>query len=110
MKKLLGMSLAAAMAPATSSMAHAEDLRFDLANNTSVALVELFMSPTDVDNWEEDVLGSEVLMPGETAAVTVADGRRNCVYDILGVFADDDEVEDYGIDLCELAAYEFYEK
>ncbi len=110
MKHFLGLPLAAALTFATASLAQAEDLLFELVNDTSVALVELYISPTNVDNWEEDVLGSEVLLPGEAIDIVIADGRRDCVYDILGVFADDDEVEGYEVDLCELEGYTFYEE
>lgn len=110
MKHFLGLPLAATLMFATASLAHAEDLEFELANETIVTLVELYISPTNIDDWEEDFLGSEVLLAGEVSLVTIAGGRSDCVYDILGVFADDDEVEDYEVNLCELEAYTFYEE
>jgi hypothetical protein len=110
MKHFLQLSIAAAMTMATATLAHADDLLFELANETSVPLVELFISPNSLPDWEDDVLGSDVVMPGEVVDVLIADGRRDCVYDILGVFADDDEVEDYQVDLCELESYTFYEE
>ena len=90
-------------------MAQAQDLSFPLSNDTSVTLWELYMSPSNVNSWEEDILGANVLGPGETTNVIIADGRADCIYDIRGVFADGDVVEDWGVDLCDVGSYSFYE-
>jgi len=37
--------------------------------------------------------------------VTIADGSDQCVYDFRFVFEDGDVVEDFGVDICELAEY-----
>lgn len=71
--------------------------------------MEFYISPTDVDDWEEDLLGSNYLAAGYEISVTIADGRTTCIYDILGVFRDGDSVEDYGIDICTMGGYAFYE-
>ena len=97
------------MAFATNAIALATDLNFQLFNNTSATLMELYMSPTDLDDWEEDILGPNVLAPQERGNVTIADGRETCMYDILGIFDDDEQVEDYQVDLCELESYSFTE-
>lgn len=84
---------------------------FDLSNNTSVTLTELYISPTFADNWEEDILDTTTLPAGSSIEVTIDDGRDTCMYDVLGVFADGDKVEDYEVDICELVntGYQFYE-
>jgi hypothetical protein len=94
---------------ASSGIAFAEDLTFTLYNETSATLMYLYISPTNVDDWEEDVLGNDILDPGESGEVTIADDRRTCIYDILGVFDDGDQVEDYKINLCTLGSYSFTE-
>ena len=98
-----------ALALAWVPMAQAQDLAFPLSNDTSVTLMELYMSPSNVDVWEEDMLGTSVLGAGETADVVIADGRSDCIYDIRGVLADGDVVEDWGVDLCDLGSYAFIE-
>ena len=84
---------------------------FDLSNNTSVTLTELYISPTFADDWEEDILGTKVLSAGSTIEVTIDDGRETCIYDFLGIFADGDKVEDYDVNVCDLynTGYQFYE-
>lgn len=110
MKHFLGLPIAAALTFATMSLAQAEDLVFEVINDTSVDLIAIFISPSSVDDWEQDVLGSDVLPSGYAMDVVVADGREDCFYDIQGIFEDGDTVEDYEIDLCELGAYTFYEE
>lgn len=39
-------------------------LDFTLHNNTGYQIEEVYVSPTDTDDWEEDVLGEEVLENG----------------------------------------------
>ena len=109
MKHLLGLPVAAVLALGTMSMAQAQDLVFELFNDSSVDLMEFYTSPANVNDWEEDVLGNEYLPSGYAIDVLIADGRSDCVYDIRGVFDDGDVVEDFGVDLCDLEAYTFYD-
>ena len=89
--------------------AQAQDLWFELWNDTSVTLTELYVSPSNSEYWEEDLLGAGVVFPGEGGDVMIADGLSTCSYDILGVFEDGDQLEDYGVDLCTLQSYTFTE-
>lgn len=60
---------------AVTSPALAEDLVFTLNNNTSAVMVRFHTSPVDVESWEDDVLGSDVLGPGKASrlrSLTVA--------------------------------------
>lgn len=109
--RLLGATaLAIPMALATSAIALADDLNFTLYNETSVTLTELYLSPSNVDDWEDDVLSSDDLGAGRSIRLSIEDGRTDCEYDILGVFADNDSVEDYGVDICNLGSYSFVEE
>jgi hypothetical protein len=87
MRKLLGVALAAAMlVPAASALA--QDLVFMLDNQSSYDIYEFYASPSNVGDWEEDILGMEILASGESSRITIADGRSQCEYDILVVFED----------------------
>ena len=105
--------VAAALALVTAQMAwtpaaQAQDLWFELWNDSSLTLMEFYVSPTDSDYWGNDLLGADVVFPGEGGDVVISDGLSTCTYDIMGVFENGDEVGDYGIDLCDLGAYTFY--
>ncbi|WP_207779187.1 hypothetical protein [Zavarzinia aquatilis] len=94
---------------ASAGPALAEDLTFTLNNATGAAVTEFYLSPANVDDWEENLLGNDALPAGTATDVTVADGRTTCLYDIKTVFKDGDEVDDRGIDLCQLGAYTIHE-
>jgi len=89
----------------------AEDLVFTLTNSTNSTLERFYTSPTGVDQWEEDVFGKDVLEPGESIKITIADGRSVCEYDMRFEFTEDsnlDTTED-SQDLCALGSYEIHE-
>ncbi len=101
--RLCAAALAALAALAVP--AAAEDLTFTLTNNSSSDVQEFYSSPTDVGDWEEDILGTDVLGSGQETAVTIADGRTQCEYDLRFVFTDGQVLEDGGINLCETGSY-----
>ena len=100
-KTLLGAALIACTV-APSAMARSKV--FTLKNNTSSVMMYFHASPANVSEWEEDVLGSEVLGPGESVKVTIDDGRSACNYDMRFEFDDESVTEDRQ-NLCELGSY-----
>ncbi|MEO3384860.1 hypothetical protein [Mesorhizobium sp. CAU 1741] len=103
MRSFKRLSLAIAVS-FVSSAAAADDLVFEFHNDSSYNVVELYASPSDVDNWEEDILGLDILASGDMGRVTIADGRRACEYDLRIVFEDGDVIEDT-TDLCDTDSY-----
>ena len=87
-----------------TSPAMADNLGFEFKNNSSFSIVELYASPSNIEQWEEDILGQDILEAGESARVTIRDGRRTCEYDLKIVFEDGDEITDT-TDLCETESY-----
>ena len=75
-----------------------------LKNSSSYVVTEFYASPSDVDSWEEDILGADVMGSGEALNITIADGRTQCEYDLRIVFDDGDVLEDT-TDLCETGSY-----
>ncbi|MEH6692639.1 MULTISPECIES: hypothetical protein [Pseudorhizobium] len=102
-------TLAALLTSAVTSQA--EDLVFTLTNSTNSTLERFYTSPTGVDEWEEDVFGQDVLSPGDSIEITIADGRSVCEYDMRFEFSEDsdlDTTEDTQ-NLCEMGSYEIHE-
>jgi hypothetical protein len=87
--------------------AQAEDLVFTLTNGTDSVLTEFYTSPTGVEDWESDVFGQDVLNPGESMMITIADGRRTCKYDMKFEFDEESDLETTTDtqDLCEMSSY-----
>lgn len=104
------MSAAAlAVLVAFSGTATAEDLEFTLRNASSYDVIEFYASPSDVAEWEEDILGLDILGSGDSVQVTIADGRTQCEYDLRFVFDDGDVVERGAVDLCETGSYTLHD-
>jgi hypothetical protein len=108
MKRIL---LVAGVLAAFSTAAQAEDLVFTLKNDTHSTLTRFYTSPVGVDEWEDDVFGEQVLEPGETIELTIADGRDVCEYDMRFEFEEGSNLEttEAKQDLCQLAAYTIHE-
>ncbi|MEN9223417.1 MAG: hypothetical protein Q6M04_13370 [Thermostichus sp. BF3_bins_97] len=100
--------LLAPLSALVASVALAQDLQFTLHNETSSDLVEFYITTSGSDSWEENLLSGPI-EAGESATVTIADGEVVCEYDILGIFADGSEAEDYELNLCELGSYTYTE-
>ena len=95
---------AVAFALACAAPAFAEDLQFDLINNSGYTVVQFYTSPSNMGDWREDVLGAEVVAPGESGTVTVTDGSDQCVYDIRVVLDDGNELTDT-VNMCDMGSY-----
>lgn len=111
MKKLNPLLAALAVFVCTSAMAQTDDLTFTLKNGTKSVLTRFYTSPVGVNEWEDDVFGEQVLEPGESIDITIADGRTVCRYDMRFEFEEGsglDTAEDRQ-DLCKLGSYTIHE-
>ena len=82
----------------------AQDIQYELVNDSGLTLMEFYTSAVDEGAWGDDILGADVLASGETGAVTIADGSAQCGYDLRFVFEDGTEMTD-SVDACEMASY-----
>jgi hypothetical protein len=93
---VLGIALAAPVL--------ADDVAYALNNNSALTLMEFYTSPANTDDWGPDILGADVIPPGGTGTVTIADGSAECVYDLMFIMEDGQEIVDT-VDICQLASY-----
>lgn len=89
------LAFAALAAPA--AFAGTQD--FTLVNQTGVEIYSLFISESANDEWEEDVLGDDVLPDGDRMRITFA-GRSACLWDMMVTDDEGGNVTWEGIDLC----------
>lgn len=94
----------AAFVVAVALPAAAQDVAYELFNNSALTVMEFYTSAASTDEWGPDILGSEVIPPGGSGVVTIADGGTECAYDILFVMEDGQELIDT-VDVCQLASY-----
>ena len=73
---------------------------FALINATGYQISQVFVAPSKSEDWEEDVLGQDVLDDGETVNIRFAAKTRTCHYDLKVIYEDGDEAEWRRFDLC----------
>lgn len=106
----LKLALIASSLLVSASASHAEDLVFTLKNGTNSVLNNFHASPVGVDKWEDDIFGQDILEPGQSMQITIADGRDNCDYDMRFEFQGDTlETTTDTQNLCELGEYTIHE-
>lgn len=68
MKKI--MVLALLVVVCLASVASAKVIQ--LKNNTEIIVEQIYLSHSGTDDWEDDILGSEVLNPGEGYQIDIS--------------------------------------
>ncbi|GAB3730003.1 hypothetical protein GCM10028794_04910 [Silanimonas algicola] len=86
-----------------------EDRRVRIINETSHTIVRFYGSNAGTTDWEEDILGDDVLAPGQSVMINFDDGTGYCKFDFKAEFDDGDEVVKHGIDVCEISSFRFTE-
>ena len=97
----LAAPLAAAVALPLAGVAHADQRDFTLVNSTSQVLTHVFVSPSTVEDWGDDILGQAVLSSGESVFIyfTKFNGSA-CAYDVKVLTESGGEGSLLGVDLC----------
>ena len=99
--------LAAGISALIAGPALAEDRRVKIINETDHTIVQFYASNIGENDWEEDILGTEMLRPGAAVTVNVDDGTGYCKYDFKAVFSDGDVLIRRGIDVCQVSVYRY---
>lgn len=84
MKKTTMALLAAfvVLAAGVGLFAQNKILDFKLVNKTGVTIEKIFISPADVNDWEEDVLDVDTLEDGETVEVKFSVDEAKKIWDL----------------------------
>ena len=101
------LAVAALGASATfgTAAALAAEQDFSLTNATGYDISELYVAPSKSSDWQEDVLGQDVLGDGQQANITFSKSADTCHWDLKVVYADDNTSAEWiGVNLCELSA------
>ena len=91
------------------SAASALDRTVSVNNLTSSVMTEFYASNTGANDWQEDILGEQVLGAGETATINIDDGSGYCKFDFRAVFEDGTEVISADNNVCELSDFNITE-
>ena len=68
--------LASSLFALTNSAAMAMERQVQINNQTSYTIVEFYASNTGTADWQEDILGSDVLASGSSVKINIDDGDQ----------------------------------
>lgn len=106
-QSIAALALASTVFALTNSSAMALERKVQINNQTSYTIVEFYASNTGTADWQEDILGSDVLAAGSSVMINIDDGSGYCKYDFLAVFDDGDQLVSADNNVCELDAFNF---
>jgi len=107
---LLGaVVLGAAMVPASAeaSCQDGTSRKIRMVNNTSYTIRRMYGSNQGTTSWQEDVLGENVLSPGQSVIVNWDDDTCSCMYDFRVVYSDGDQSVKNGVNVCAVSTFTF---
>jgi len=87
---LLGLLLVISLLFSSTVFAGSQD--FELINNTGKAITHIYVSPTNVNDWQEDVLGQDILENGDSVRISFGNGERAANWDIKATYANGNEL------------------
>jgi hypothetical protein len=73
---------------------------FTLINKTGVIINNVYITPSDSDNWGEDILGRDVFASDEECDVSFHPLEDVCLWDLKISDSDGNEIMWEDIDLC----------
>jgi hypothetical protein len=102
---LVGWSGGAAAQQQPGQSRDGKDRRVEIINATNVVVNSFYASNVDRTQWEEDLLGRDVLAPGKRVRANIDDGTGACLFDFKVVFADGRSMEDRSVNVCQIASW-----
>jgi len=101
--------IAAVLAASFGSSAVADtDKKVKIINETRHKIVRFYASRVGTDDWEEDILGEDVLGISQSVKINFATGDY-CMYDFKAVFDDGDSLVKNRINVCDIDTYRYTE-
>ncbi|MBF0582888.1 MAG: argininosuccinate lyase [Magnetococcales bacterium] len=77
---------------------------FTLVNRTGYVIDQVFVSPAHSDDWENDVLGRDIMDDGESVPIQFSRGTTTCEWDLKVVYeVDGSSAVWHDIDLCSVS-------
>ena len=105
--KLISTLAACGLLLSSVSAASAADRRVDILNKTGMTMTEFYASNTGMNDWEEDILGEDVLENGDSVKVNIDDGSGKCRFDFKAVFKDGQELIRKNINVCQVGTFTY---
>lgn len=77
---------------------------FTVFNGSYNPIYYIYVSPITTDSWEEDVLGNDVVMPGDSVDIDMQGYGGQCLFDIRIEDSQGYSQEYHRVDLCSVSS------
>ncbi|HXC55477.1 MAG TPA: hypothetical protein VNU97_09290 [Rhizomicrobium sp.] len=103
-KMIAAAIVAAGLAVLAPSVAGAEGRQnFNLENKTGYTIKEVYVSPTKVNDWQEDVLGQDTLDDDQSVEIRFPHHAGGCYWDLKVVYDDNTSAYWTNFNLCTIS-------
>ena len=82
-----------------------QDRRVTIINATGVTMTHFYASNSGRNDWEEDILGEDVLPSGASVRINIDDGTDACLYDFKAEFTNGQVLTRFNVNVCQIADY-----
>ncbi|WP_286192051.1 hypothetical protein [Roseomonas genomospecies 6] len=76
---------------------------FTIMNKTGYPLKHIYVSESDNEKWDEDVLGRDVLEDGESFDLSFAKAEKTCKWDMKVIYDDGESAVWQDLNLCQIS-------
>ena len=87
--------------------AEALDRRVRIVNDSHVDIVDFFGVNVDSRDWQDSLLGDDILPAGGSVVLNFDDGSGYCRFRFRAVFKDGVAVERDSVNVCEVGTYRY---
>ncbi len=101
---IIARSILCALQTATGPPASALDRWVELTNNTRMTIVEICISHVGAQLWNNDLLGTDFLVPASSISVNI-DDAAGCRFDFKTVFDDGTTQIRRNVNVCGVDKY-----
>jgi len=104
----LGLALAASILVAWGNSGFARDRydrHVDIVNETGRVIYGFYSTNKSVTHWGRDLLGSNVVQPGQGTRINLDDGTGYCVFDLKAVLDNGRVIERYRVGVCTVGTW-----
>lgn len=99
------VAVAAVTASAPVQSRDGRNRRVRIHNNTGWTMLRFYASNTSRSDWEEDILGDDVLANNASIVMNIDDGTGACLFDFKAEFTNGQSLIRNNVNVCEIADY-----
>jgi hypothetical protein len=105
LKSAMLVAAVATFSVLSTGLSEALDRRVRVVNDSSRTMTKFQASNKASKSWEEDILGNDVLKPGQSVVVNINDGTGYCVFDLRATFQGGATVVRRNINICKISSW-----